>query len=227
MRFNIVKIRKWLNANKIFFEVIVATLLSFMAVFVSIQTNKIAETQTQIMIEENMPQIEIRMGQQYNELSKFYDNDIWYFYNRGGKLSNFEISYYSFYEFIYRPNFDTIVIPIYGYLNMQGVLTGEGDGLIYQIDNNHNGKKEIELRDSLWDFGFNNVTVFARLEFKDILNRQHEEYYQISPGITSVDKIKWDNVKSKFEDSNFRFDYSHLNAKLIIKKILVKDSLLL
>ena len=80
MKIDINKIRRALNDNKIFFEVIVASLLSFMAVYVSIQANRIAETQTKIMQEENLPQLEIRMTQEYNEQIKLYDNDVWLFF---------------------------------------------------------------------------------------------------------------------------------------------------
>jgi hypothetical protein len=216
MKININKLRKGLNENKIFFEVIVASLLSFMAVYVSIQANRIAETQTKIMQEENLPQIEIRMTQEYNEQLKIYDNNVWLFYNRGGKLSDFDTKEYSFYKFTYHPDYDTLQLPLYSYLNMRGVLTGESEGLVYQIDNNHHGTKEIQLRDSLSNFGFCDIETYIAVSYVDIFNERHEEFFQISPGISRIKKQNWDIIETSYKNAKDRFTFSKLSARNII-----------
>ena len=216
MKIDINKIRKGLNDNKIFFEVIVASLLSFMAVYVSIQANRIAETQTKIMQEENLPQLEIRMTQEYNEQIKLYDNDVWLFFNRGGRLSDFDTKEYSFYKFTYHPDYDNLMLPLYSYLNMRGILTGESEGLVYQVDNNHHGTKEMELRDSLSNFGFYEIETYVAVSYTDIFNDKHEEYFQISPGINRIKKQQWDTIETSYKNAKDRFTFSKLSATNII-----------
>lgn len=216
MKIDIRKIRKVLNTNKIFFEVIVASLLSFMAVYVSIQANRIAETQTKIMREENLPQLEIRMTQEYNEQIKLYDNDVWLFFNRGGRLSEFNTKEYSFYNFTYEPDYDTLKLPLYSYLNLRGILSGESEGLVYQVDNNHQGTKEMELRDSLSNFGFYDIETYVAVSYTDIFNDRHEEYFQISPGINRINKQKWDTIEKNYMNAKERYTFSKLSANNII-----------
>lgn len=219
MKIDLNKFRKELKDNKIFFEVIVASLLSFMAVYVSIQANRIAEIQTKIMQEENLPQLEIRMTQEYNEQLKVHDNDIWLFFNRGGRLSDFDTKAYSFYKFTYHPDYDTLRLPLYSYLNMRGILTGESEGLVYQIDNNHQGAKEIELRDSLSNFGFYDIETYVEISYIDIFNDRHEEYFQISPGINRITKQNWDVLEASYRNVKDRVTFSKLSAKSIIEMI--------
>jgi|GEM_PF-2923124 len=213
---DIKKIRKGLNNNKIFFETIVAILLSFMSVFVSFQANRIAETQTKIMKEENLPQLELRMTQEYNDQIKLYDNNLWLFFNHGGRLSDFDTKEYSFYKFTFHPNFDTLVLPLYDYLNMRGVLTGESEGLVYQVDNNHHGAKEIELRDSLSQFGYYDIETYVAVTYNDLFNDKHEEYFQIGPGINRISKQKWDLIEKKHISAKDHFTFSNLSAMNII-----------
>lgn len=209
-------LRNGLEVNKIFFEVIVASLLSFMAVYVSIQANKIAETQTKIMQEENLPLLEIRMTQEYNEQINLYDNDIWWFFNRGGPLSDFYTKEYSFFKFTYYPDFETLQLPLYSYLNMKGILTGEIEGLVYQVDNNHHGTKKMELRDSLSNFGFCDIETYVAVSYIDIFNERHEEYFQISPVIDRINKQNWDRVETICKNAKDKFQFSKLSAKSII-----------
>ena len=213
MKFNLIRFRKCLEDNKIFFEVIVASLLSFMAIYVSFQANKIAEIQTKIMQEEDLPQLEIRINQEYNEQLELYDNVVWKIINQGGRLSDFDTEAYSFYKFFYHPDYDTLQIPLYSYLNMRGFLTGESEGLIYQIDNNHHGVKEIELRDSLSDFGFYQIETYMTIFYKDIFNENHEEYFIISPRIGRIKKEEWNVIETNYNEAQNKDTFSELSAK--------------
>lgn len=210
------KMRKVLNDNKIFFDVIVASLLSFMAVYVSIQSNRIAEIQTRIMHEENLPQLEIRMNQEYNEQIRLYDNDVWLFFNHGGRLSDFETREYSFYKFTYFPDHDTLMIPLYSYLNMRGILTGESEGLVYQVDNNHHGIKEKELRDSLSNHGYCEIETYVAVTYTDIFNDTREEYFQISPGVKRISNQVWESRETSYKNSKDKMAFPNLSALYIL-----------
>jgi hypothetical protein len=216
-------VREFLEKNKIFLEVFVATSLSFMAVYVSIQANKIAQNQTKIMEEENLPQLEIIKSNEYNDQIKIVDNNVWYFFNRGGKLSNFEIKEYTFFRFGTRVELgnDSIILPLYSYLSWKGTLTGESEGLIYQVDNNHNGVNEVKLRDSLLKFGFYEIASYVAVSYVDIFDKEHIEYFQISPGSRGrrVSQKTWKTVKAEFEFNENKYTFSRLNASDVIKMI--------
>jgi len=220
------KLRKSLEKNKIFFELIVASLLSFMAIYVSIQANKIAETQTSIMEQENLPQLEIRMTQDYNQDLKIYDNNNWLFFNRGGKLLNFDTREYTFFKFthVHKMEVDSLSLPIYAYFNMRGILSGESDGLIYQIDNNHNGFKEIELRNKLSEYGFFDIESYLQISYEDIFDNKHLEYYKISPGISKISEKKWKEMSALFIESKEKFTFPKLQTSEILNKLKKSNS---
>ena len=219
-------IRKSLEKNKIFFELIVATLLSFMAIYVSIQANKIAETQTSIMEQENLPQLEIRMTQDYNQDLKIYDNNIWLFFNRGGKILNFDTTEYTFLRFtnMHEMEIDSVSLPLYGYYNMRGTLSGESEGLIYQIDNNHNGIKEIELRNNLTGYGYYDIESYMQISYEDIFDKQHFEYYKVSPGISKISEKKWKEISVKFVDAKQKFTFPQLDSSQILNQLRKSNS---
>jgi len=216
---SIKRFRKFLENNKIFFEVFVSATLSFMAVFVSFKANSIANTQTRIMEQENMPQLEIRMTQDYNQELKIYDNNNWLVFNRGGKIIDFETAECTFFKFYYGQNQDSIVIPIYGYFNMRGILSGESEGLIYQVDNNHNGKMEIALRDSLLNYGYFEMTSYIEITYSDIFDKKHSDYFQIAPGIASISKDQWKVFRDSLIYGVNRTSINMLSASKIISEI--------
>ena len=195
--------RKGLNDNKIFFEVFVAGCLSAMAIIVSIQSNKIAQSQTKMMEEQGLPQIEIRYNQEKNQRTEIYDYNKWYVFNQGEKLSNLETETMSFVYYNSKEGlFDTVLFPVYGYLGMRGMLTGEGDNLVYEFDNDYSGAKEVELRNALLNKGYFEVRNYIMLKYKDIYNGAHDEYYCIWPGIREISKTEWDTLKQKHINVN-------------------------
>ncbi len=213
------RFRSSLEVNKVFFELIVAGLLSFMAVFVSVQANRIAELQTNIMKAENLPRLEIRKTQEYNDELNIYDNNIWMFFNRGGGLYNFKTNDFSLFQFYSNSYFDTLTIPIYAYLNMRGTLSGEGQGLIYQIDNNHNGQKSFSLRDSLAGYGFFDLLTFTEISYQDFLGENHLEYYQLEPSIRSITEQDWMRYKKKYEEGLDDESFPYLKASEVVRLI--------
>ncbi len=221
-------IRDLLNKNKIFFDVIVASLLSFMAIYISIQANKIADAQTKIMEQENLPQLEIRMTQDYNEKIKIYDNNVWLFFNRGGKLSDFDTRDYSFFKFtaINGSKIDSLKLPLYSYLNMRGTLTGESDGLIFQIDNAHNGVKEVELRNSLMNFGYFEIQSYMEITYTDIFDKKHAEYFRISPGpgVSKISEKRWKEIENSFTSANTRYTFPQIETTQIIEMLKKNNS---
>jgi hypothetical protein len=191
------QLKKFLTDNKIYVEMIVATSLSFMAIYVSVQANRIAETQTNMMEQQSLPRIEIQMFQQKNDSTNFYDNDVWYVNNRGGKLSYFDIQKLSFVRHMLREDLyrDTIIVPVTGYLNWRGVLSGEVEGEVNRFDNDHNGLREFNLADSLSKTGMMEMENYCMISYTDVFNKRHYEYYRLSPSIQPITKEKWDYLE--------------------------------
>ncbi len=213
------RFRKWLETNKIFFEVFVAITLPIIAIYISVQANRIAENQTRIMEEENLPQLELRMNQEYNESIKIYDNNVWSLYNRGGKLSNLSIDKMSFIRFTNNGTnkWNEIELPIYGYFAMHGILTGESEGLIYQIDNNKNGFKELQLRNQLLNDGQFEVEAFIGFTYLDIFDNRHSLFFKCSPSITPVLEEEWLQMQKKQNEADSTLYFPKVSASDILK----------
>ncbi len=56
-------VRRWLEHNKVFFEILAATSISVMAVVVSVEANRISQRQTHIMLAENLPRFEFSIDE--------------------------------------------------------------------------------------------------------------------------------------------------------------------
>jgi len=194
--------RNLLERNKIFFEILGASTLSFMAIYVSLQANRIAEVQTKIMEQENLPRLEVLKQQALNSNSGIYDNTIWIIYNRGGKLLNFKIEKLSFVGFtkFYSHQWDRIEIPVDGYFEMRGTLTTHSDEMIYQIDNNKNGEKELQLYRSLLNDGKMDMDCYFAISYSDIFEKGHTAYFEINPTCVEITENEWWNlVKQKLD----------------------------
>lgn len=201
---SIQQIRNWLTINKIFFEVVVATSLSFMAIFISIKTNLLTEYQTNIMRYENTPQIEIRSQQTQNPNTKIYDKTVWLVFNRNSKLSDFDVDRdYSFISFSKARDYsgDSLFIPLKHYINRGGVLTGENEGLIYQFDNDTNGEKEYILRSNLEGKGYIMPYSYIQISYKNIFDEKIIKYYQIWPSIKMIKKDEWEKIEKFYVDN--------------------------
>lgn len=192
--------RKALNDNKIFFEVIVAGLLSFMAITVSIQANKIAERQTIIMEQENLPQWEVWMQQDKNPQTGIYDLSTWTVVNKGGKFSDFAMTDLTFLTYSKYGDYgskDSIRIPIYGYLAWRRIHSMETDGPIYTVHNDYNGALEYKLQEELRGKGILDVETYVKITYDDIFDKSHEDYYKLSIGtqrITKAEYLRMDSI---------------------------------
>lgn len=212
-----IRFRAGLEANKIFFEIIVMGGLTYMAITLSDKANQIAETQTTIMEQENLPQLEIRMRQDKNPATGIYENDNWLVFNRGGKLTDFDMKEFSFvtYVVLVGADMDTLKIPVYNYLAMSGTLSGEGDGLIYDFDNQSHGALENEIRQQLLNHGIFEVHSFAKITYKDLLDNVHNEYYRLSPGINRIPENEF-NVLDSLHQFGKHETFTELKAQYFL-----------
>lgn len=212
------KVKAWLEDNKIYFEIGVASLLSLMAIIISVQSNRIAKVQTEIARETALPHLEIRDQLEFNDKTKLWDNRFLSVYNRGGALTDFELRHLSFMVINSSTEsaLDSISLPIDNYYDWKQVL-GDGQGLIFQINNDHRGAKEVALRDSLNGIAYFQIETYVRMTYKDILNETHVDYYKISPNKVPIGKEQWDNLNKLWIKNGIEHSFRRLTVSEIMK----------
>ncbi|MXV14326.1 hypothetical protein [Hufsiella ginkgonis] len=220
MKFTLDYVRKGLERNKIFFEVIVAIVLTGMGIVVSIEANHIADTQTKIMRQENLPQFELIMEQEENDSLNIKDNDILHVFNRGGRLVDFEFDHVAFLNFTRwrETSSDTLRLPLRGYYNMGGNITGNDVGEVFNIDNDHNGLHEVRIRNAFYDakIAYPEVETFAKLSYKDMFGDTHEEYFKTKLGISRITRQEWLKVESLYKESR-QYYFPGLSVTELVK----------
>jgi len=220
MREKLIFFRGLLERNKIFFEVLVASTLTFMGVYVSIQANTIATNQTKIMEQENTPKIEIRQTQLYNDSTKIYDITKWLVFNHNSKISNFDIEKeISYLNLIKRGSYLEINLPLRSYLNLGGTLTGESEGLIFDFDNRYTGYNEYLTRQKIWNYGHIQPISFVELSYENVLEKKEKRYYQITPRIREINKTSWDSLITDWSNKSQNAIYIDSNIDENIERI--------
>ncbi|RXR18955.1 hypothetical protein EQG63_05785 [Flavobacterium amnicola] len=203
--FSLKRIKEQLEENKIFFEIIYIGLLSFMAVFVSIQANNISDNQTKIMEFENTPKIEIRSKQVYNDTLGYRYKEKWLIYNKNSKLSNFDVldtkSFLVYHEKQISTR-DSIIFPINHYINTSGTLFDQNEGLLYEFDNEENGLYFRNLDLATKQNGYLQINNYIKISYSTVLNNNIEKYYQISPIIQEIPLKEWEKITNLFIDKS-------------------------
>lgn len=190
----ILKLKRFLDSNKIFFEIIVSISLTFTSIYVSIIANQIALSQTRIMELENTPKLEIRKNQIYNDSLEIFEITEWYIFNQNSKIANVSLEKeVSFLNVIKRGTYQEFNIPCRNYLNSQGILTGSSEGLVYQFDNKLTALNEYQTREQFWDKGHLQLNTYISVSYDDVLNEKNEKFYMITPTIKEISKSTWDS----------------------------------
>jgi len=202
MKSKIIKLRNFLNRNKIFFEVLAAIALTSTSIFVSIKANNISESQTKIMELENTPRIEIQRTQLYDDSTKTNFVTKWSVFNNNSKISNFEIQKEISYLNIRKKNGKEIDIPLVEYLNHLGKLTGQSEGLIYEFDNKYCSQDEFLTRKEISDYGDIDVKSFIELSYNNVLGKKEIIHFQISPLIQEISEDSWEATNKDWSDKN-------------------------
>ncbi|UWY30055.1 hypothetical protein N4T20_08940 [Flavobacterium sp. TR2] len=204
MRNKVISFREFLERNKIFLEVLTAIVLTSTSIFVSFQANNIANqaniissTQTGIMKMENTPSIEIRRTQIMSDSSGIDNVSKWTVINNNSIISNFEIEKeYAYLNIAKRTNSVEIDIPLMEYINSDGKLTGQNEGVVYVFDNKNCSKNELLIRQGIWDYGYSQIKSFIEISYTNALRERETKYYQITPLIQEISTREWDSIKN-------------------------------
>lgn len=195
-------LRDFLKQNRIFFEVIAATALTTTSIYVSFKANNIAERQMEIMELENTPRIEIQRSQQYSDSTKTYQLTKWKVFNNNSKISNFEIEKEISYINIVKKNSKEISIPLVEYINRNGNLSGQYEGLIYEFNNENCFKDEFITRQELANYGDVDVKSFIELSYTNVLGKKEIIYFQILPLVQQISNDEWTNINDDWTNKN-------------------------
>lgn len=220
MKSKIIELRTFLKRNKIFFEVLAATVLTITSIFISFKANNISKRQMEIMELENTPRIEIQRTQLFTDSTKTYQVTKWLVFNNNSKISNFEIEKEISYLNIIKKNREEISIPVVEYINASGKLSGQNEGLIYEFDNINSFQDEFVTRQKLLEYGDVDVKSFIEISYHNVLGRKEIKYFQILPLIQEISKTDWDLINqdwsSKSNDAIY-LKYIEKNIKQIKK----------
>jgi len=238
------RIRIWLERNKIFFETIAAVLLGIMAVILSVQsnnistqTNKIINYQTEIMRTEHLPILHLEVELVYDTLKEFFANDKLVISNVGAPLSEFSCRNVEFFEANYGKLGDMKIasIPLNAYYGVT-MITNKPTGVLATLVNLHtsggNNRKAFETSRSFARFaeqrdayGFADIRRYVKVSFKDVFGETHDEFYLANSfGANKLSdavgmKI-FEDYESKFENSLF-IEFSKVTPELLYAKWLM------
>ena len=192
------KLRDWLTANKILFETIAAFLLSVMAIIVSItqtvtsvRQTQLSALQTQIAEAQALPQFEVALHQKLNNATSKFDDTELVINNRGGPVHDFEARAAYFIKVTVGSSgakLMMIEVPIGDYFTGSLVSVSSTGQLVTMIGN-HNNATVIDLSRNLNEaaqakgLSFANLDerLIVRMFYRDLLDRQHEDYYEVRP----------------------------------------------
>lgn len=190
-------IRDWLERNKIFFETITVIFLTIMAIVVSVEANRIASYQTDILKSENLPFVSCVERSNYTSSGYVEQLTI---YNAGAPLTEFDCDVLVFYKIMY--------------VQSAGALDIEGRTALIQLSNYYTGglthnlagvgvlvefsgenyieanRAKISFCELAWE-PINRTSYFpflidiemikyVNIEYKDIFGETHAETYSVS-----------------------------------------------
>jgi hypothetical protein len=210
-----IKTHDFLTKNKIFFETIAASLLSLMAIIISVaqigiatKQNNLTELQAKIAIQQAIPQFVVTARQIYDEkVQKVTENEI-YVRNQGGIVQDLESDTAVFMSVTFVTKSweqKTVEIPLNGYYIGKTCTSREGTGLVLLIQGYKNQEREIQLKDDFrrlarerGNSGAVEIKRYLRLTYRDIFGKKYTKYYFI-PLVPGGEMIEEDKGKAIFE----------------------------
>lgn len=188
-------IRDWLERNKIFFETITAIFLTIMAIEVSLEANRIASYQTDILKSENLPLVYCVESSNYTSGGYVGQLTI---YNAGPPLTEFDCAVLVFYKVVYLQSSGTLdmeertaLIQLSNYYT--GNLTHNPTGVLAKFSGENYieaNRAKISFCELAWEpinrtsyFPFLRdieIVKYINVEYKDIFGETHAETYSAS-----------------------------------------------
>lgn len=217
--------RKFLEKNKIYFEVFSLTFLGLMGIVVSISQAVIARRELKIHEKELLPTFSIKYQLfKSNDTSNVYDTEMLTISNEGRAIKKMRYELKTFYKFeFYRKNTslrNTILYaPISDYFILQ-YITNEHVGKLLEAVTKGNNENFFDVykccmkktKDN--NFLFVDKISLLKISYIDLSGDSHDEYYS---GTNEIDESNYKNVISssnKYFGNNF-FSQKEINEDLI------------
>jgi hypothetical protein len=189
------KTKEWLIGNKIFIEILSLILLVIILIMVIWTNIIISKRQAHIEEQKMIPRIEVDYKYEYDFSLKYTKNELLKIFNHGGDILDLEINIYCYLELYPNKSSGVLVIPFEGYFNKGIIIKNSTFDLIYKNESNYT-QKDLTLKylnSSILNSRLSPDFIFIlRINYRDIINRNLEEYYTFS---SAVDKR---------ENGNFR-----------------------
>lgn len=176
------KLRSILERNQIFIQFFGDIILGIFAIYIAIKANSIYNNQTEISLKANMPQIQIFTQTPYSYSEELVIS------NQGGRLSEFESSKVTFYRVKYLKENKILEkdLPIIGYYDGE-IITNSTTGILTTYTGYENEKKYLDYFDKVINYYEDkdnkiidlNLVSYIKVNYKDFLNKNHDEYYMI------------------------------------------------
>lgn len=230
------KIHAFLERHKIIFEVFAAICLGAASIWVGWLQTGIAEKQNQISERQVQPVFFIATQQKWDkERSVFGENEL-LIHNFGGPARELrcEVGVYLnatiFAEINASP--EEVAIPVLNYLNNRYRTQNDAVGLLIKVSSHENNYKisnlQKELSEIANDSGFifsEYITVFVRLEYIDLLDQKHIDYYQVE-AVHGGRRIS-DEEGAKWVGNDFPIKNMKMNEYIDIDRTTSKEAWLL
>ncbi len=188
---------------KIFFETMVATALTVMALFLSLGQLNINKQQYTIQYILASPQFRVTSVQETDGSTSVPRNEKILVANDGYLARHVKVEVVVFFKLKPKPNSPEVLIPITDYYN-QPIDSGNATGLIRTFQKESNITKRREIRDNLDELAKTNnttvsfveVTRYLKLSYNDLFNEPHTEYHFVpalgdSELLENEDGIAW------------------------------------
>lgn len=234
--------RDWLNANKIYFETVTASLLSLMAIVVSIEQNlttsqqtELLALQTRIVEAQALPQFEMELRQILNKATGNFDDNHLVISNHGGPVHDFnaDVAYFIKTDVERTPAKELKTdIPINGYFTAD-LISSNSNGVLVTMIGDHNNAMFVTLEHGILakadakklDFALLDEQFVVCLRYKDLMDRQHEDYYEVRP-IYGGTRMKDEVGKARFSrwNSAQHIELSTLHVDDLLKYAFHADS---
>jgi len=212
--------RKFLEKNKVFFEVFSYVILGLASIWVAILSNNTAKKQLEFLDLDHKPIINIQRD--YNELHEFIRIN-----NVGHHLSGLTAEYTSYLRFEdYKVGYDNSInihLKVADYFNLN-YKTENTTGQINSISspkylNAETNRIQEIIRDSLSDkFDIARFEHLLKVNYRDLQKESHSKFYKIDDFSTiEIGKKNYDSIMEIIETQNSRGHYylSEIDTKTI------------
>lgn len=199
----------WLN-------ILQTLIIGFVGLYLTVQSNQIANTQLQLSMAQSIPQIRVNLRQVYNEEIERVDTHNIEISCEEGFFTNYKSYAISFLNISGLEDYD-IQIPLHGYWGAHS-LTGNTNGTIETVLGweNHQKIKNVceqilQLTEEIVVF---DVETYLRISYIDILGETQYRYYYVQPirGTTIIDAEICESKIQLFDESYFTDNHINLDT---------------